>query len=123
MKAERQRVVVSLTTIPPRFKVIAETLDSLIRQSAIIESINLYLPRRYRRFSYERNAVQTMLAERRVCFTEIDYGPATKILPAVQDYRDQDVMLLFCDDDKLYDLDWASRFVAAANAPPQLLHC
>jgi hypothetical protein len=118
MKTDGQRVVISLTTIPPRFKVIAETLDSLTRQSACIESINLYLPRRYRRFSYELDIVPTMPSGVRTCFSEIDYGPATKILPAVQEYREQDVMLLFCDDDKIYDPNWAQRFIVAATERP-----
>ena len=31
-------------------------------------------------------------------FSDIDYGPATKILPAIKDFSDQAVRIIFCDN-------------------------
>ncbi|MEL0086370.1 MAG: glycosyltransferase family 2 protein, partial [Paracoccaceae bacterium] len=42
----------------------------------------------------------------------------TKVLPAVKEYKNQDVMILFCDDDKVYDPSWAQRFIQAAAERP-----
>ena len=34
---------------------------------------------------------------------EQDLGPATKFLPAVEEYAQEDVAVIFCDNDKIYD--------------------
>ena len=43
------------------------------------------------------------------------------MLPAVKEYQGQDVNILFCDDDKVYDPDWAQRFLDASTEHPN--HC
>ncbi len=118
MSRQDPRLIISLTTIPPRFKVVAETIASLVNQTASVESINLYLPKHYRRFGDCPTFGPVDLPRFQVRYVEVDDGPATKILPAVRDYRAQDVLLLFCDDDKIYDPDWAQRFVTAAQHRP-----
>lgn len=50
-----------------------------------------------------------------ICRTDKDLGPATKVLPAAGALRGHNVDLLFCDDDKIYDLDWHERFKKASN--------
>jgi hypothetical protein len=112
------RLIISLTTIPPRFKVIHETLQSLVSQSVKPEAIHLYLPKEYRRFQYEKHEVPEPPAGVSIRYVDADFGPATKILPAVQAYQGQDVKLLFCDDDKVYDPDWVQRFLVASKAHP-----
>ena len=47
--------------------------------------------------------------------TEQDLGPATKVLPAVEEYAQEDVAVIFCDDDKIYDPNWAARLINAAQ--------
>ena len=113
------RLIISLTTIPPRFKVIHETLESLISQSAAVEAVHLYLPHRYRRFEYLKTDVPNFPAGISVRYIDTDFGPGTKVLPAIREYRGQDVKILFCDDDKVYDADWAQRFLAASKAHPE----
>jgi len=112
------RLIISLTTIPPRFKVIHETLESLTSQSAKPEAINLYLPNKYRRFEYEKSDVPELPAGVSVWYLDTDFGPATKVLQAIQEYRGQNVKILFCDDDKVYDAQWAERFLVASQAHP-----
>jgi len=112
------RLIISLTTIPPRFKVIHETLESLAAQTTRVEAIHLYLPHQYRRFEYEKREVPAVPQGVTVRFIDTDFGPATKVLPAVRDYRSQDVHILFCDDDKAYDPDWARRFLEASRQHP-----
>jgi hypothetical protein len=53
-----------------------------------------------------------------ICLVDTDYGPATKALPAVEQYNSQDVAILFCDDDKVYDHSGAQRFLDASQAHP-----
>lgn len=111
------RVIVSLTTIPPRFAGLPDCLESLVQQTAQIDEINLYVPRQYRRFPGEY-ALPTVPAEISIKVVEHDYGPATKVLPAVLENDGTDTLILFCDDDKVYHPTWAQHLINGARAHP-----
>lgn len=113
------KVVVSLTTIPPRMSDLDECLRSLLAQSARIDEINLYVPREYRRFpgAYTLPKVPQGV---NVKVIEEDLGPATKVLPAVRDYAGTDTLILFCDDDRAFPTQWAQRLIDSAQLRP---HC
>lgn len=117
------RLILSLTTVPPRFPYVGENLAALRQQSARIDAIHLYIPRSYRRFSYDASALPALPEGVDLRLIDADLGPATKVLPAARDYRGQDVRILFCDDDKLYDRHWAQRFLDAAAAHPDAAIC
>ncbi|MFC3167182.1 glycosyltransferase family 2 protein [Paracoccus fontiphilus] len=94
-------------------------MNSLLKQELPAKAIHLYIPERYRRFPDWDGTlpqVPTGVTIRR-CLQ--DLGPATKILPAAQDYAGQNVDLLFCDDDKIYDARWHSRFKRTRLAHPE----
>ena len=109
------RTIISLTSIPPRFSYLSETLNSLVNQTADIEDIILYIPRKYKRFEYDLDDLPQVPSEIKICITEQDFGPATKILPAAREYAEKDVAIIFCDDDKIYDPNWAGRLINAAQ--------
>lgn len=111
------RLVISLTTIPPRLGRIGRTLRDLTRQSAQVDEIRLTLPRHYRRFG-DLPAVPSLPDGITVHLVDTDLGPATKVLPAAQALRGTDSEILFCDDDHHYPRDWAQAFVAARAAHP-----
>lgn len=100
--------IISLTSIPPRFPFLYPTLKSLVNQHAADE-IRLYIPRTYRRFPEYDGAVPEVPDGITVCQIKDDYGPATKILPAIADFRNKDAQILFCDDDGLFPFGWAAR--------------
>lgn len=112
------QLIISLTAIPPRFPYLNETLQSLLNQTASTAAVNLYLPTRYRRFEWDATQLPKVPPGVNIRLVDEDFGPATKVLPAVREYRNQDVSILFCDDDKVYDPDWAQRFVDAASQHP-----
>jgi hypothetical protein len=112
------RLVISLTTIPPRFPYLLENLECLLDQTAAVESINLYIPRTYRRFTYSPADIPTLPEGVVLHIVDEDLGPATKVLPACKQFNGQDVHILFGDDDKIYDKNWAQRFVEAAKQRP-----
>jgi hypothetical protein len=113
------QLVISLTAIPPRFPYLHETLNSLVNQKATVASINLYLPRQYRRFEWDPSMLPAVPNGVQIRLIDGDFGPATKVLPAVKEYKGQDVNILFCDDDKVYDPDWAQRFLDARHEHPE----
>jgi hypothetical protein len=111
-------LIISLTSIPARFSSLGPVLASLTAQTARVDGIHLYLPRIYRRFEFSPHVIPDVPDGVRIRYVDHDYGPATKILPAAADYRGRDTAILFCDDDKIYDRNWAQRFLTAAAARP-----
>ena len=77
------QLVISLTAIPPRFPYLRETLQSLLNQKARVSSVNLYLPRNYRRFAWDPSVLPEVPQGVNIRLVDQDYGPATKVLPAV----------------------------------------
>ena len=47
------KTIISLTSIPSRFKYISTTLDSLLAQDTKVDKIILYVPKYYQRFNKE----------------------------------------------------------------------
>ena len=101
--------VITLSSIPPRFARMAQTLERLLRQTVPARRIIVYIPRYYRRFP-DWDGVLPQVPEgvdiRRV---DHDYGPATKLLPGLKDFSPEQE-ILFCDDDMDYPADWAAAF-------------
>jgi hypothetical protein len=112
------KTVISLTTIPPRVGLIRPTLESLIQQDAAIDKITLWIPRAYRRAEFGEFDIPAMPDGVEIKRCDVDYGPATKVLPAVAEYLNQDVRILYCDDDRIYDRDWASHLLAYSDRHP-----
>lgn len=112
------KIVVSLTTIPARLAHLEPTFRSILAQSRRADRILLYLPKVYRRKefgSYEVPRVPDGV-EVRIC--EFDYGPATKILPAVKEFAGTRTTIIYCDDDQIYDPGWIARLSASSRAYP-----
>jgi len=103
----------SLSTIPPRFNDLGKVLRPLLRQSVKIDSVSVYVSKSYRRFPEHAFCLPDVPDGVRVEVVDTDLGPATKILPASKRFRGQNVDLLFCDDDRFYEANWAARFVEA----------
>lgn len=103
-------MIITLTTIPPRFDKITPTLKSLLNQKHRADQINLYIPPSYKRFPEWTGTLPQVPEGVTICRTDFDYGPATKVLPAVKDNWGKERDILFCDDDVYYDAHWAERY-------------
>ncbi len=100
--------IISLSSIPPRFPFLKESLKTLVAQQAA-DDIRLYIPRQYRRFPEYNGELPDVPEGVTICRIDEDLGPATKVLPASKEFRHQDVQILFCDDDGLFPSGWAKR--------------
>ena len=78
----RNKLIVSLSSIPPRFHKIGATLQALLGQSARIDRICLYIPEVYRRFPDWDGSLPEVPEGIEIHRTEADLGPATKVLAA-----------------------------------------
>jgi len=111
-------LIISLSTIPSRFAEVHTTLEALLGQVARIDEIRLNIPRRYRRFPRYDGALPEVPKGIRIVRTEEDFGPATKLLPTLDDLAKEDVQILFCDDDRLYSRRWARRLARTQALRP-----
>jgi len=112
-------IIVTLTSIPPRFENLSRKLASLEQQTVRPDGIELYIARSYRRFPGPRPALPALPSSVHVIEVEDDLGPATKILPAAKRWRGQNVDLLLCDDDRPEEKDWLERFARARRERPE----
>ncbi len=113
-ESSRQRpVVLTLTSIPPRFSNLGRKFRSIEKQTLKPDHVELNIPRNYRRFPGEVPSLPDLPDWVSVESCPVDYGPATKVLPTVERWRSQAVDLLICDDDRLPDKHWIERLLRA----------
>ncbi|MEL7114154.1 MAG: glycosyltransferase family 2 protein [Pseudomonadota bacterium] len=116
-------VIVTLSSIPPRFGVIGQSLQALLDQSRPADRIILYIPNHYRRFPDWDGTLPDVPAGIEIRRVADDLGPATKVLPAAREFAGRDVDILFCDDDRAYDRDLIARFLRMRADHPQAALC
>lgn len=119
----KRKLILSLSTIPPRFQFIQRTLRTLLEQTLRPDEIRLNLCRSYRRFPGEVPGLPPLPEGVSVRWGEIDYGPATKVLPTIADHRGQDVEILFCDDDQAYRPELVETLVSRRALHPDSCIC
>lgn len=104
--------VVSMTTIPTRIHEINKTIDSLKNQRPAPEHIIINIPKKYDRFETSITNIPRFLGNDpmiKINLIENDYGPATKMLGALNLNIPDDTIVLVCDDDTIYKQGWASN--------------
>jgi hypothetical protein len=111
-------IIVCLTSIPSRVELLDDTLKSLLLQRVRAQAIHLHLPEFSRReqAAYQVPERIAALAGVRVVRCA-DYGPATKLIPALQS-QPPEQRLLAVDDDRLYRDDMLDHVARFARAHP-----
>lgn len=114
-------VVVTLTTLPSRIARIEPTIKSLLRQRVRPADIRLHVPGFSRReqAAYDLPGWLRLTPEITVVRCE-DYGPATKVIPALLGSPDGQ-RLLVVDDDRIYQPWLVEQMTAASDAHPGIV--
>lgn len=116
---DRNMIIVSLSTIPPRFGILGKTLRSLLNQSIKIDEIRVNIPKKYRRFPEHEFSVPEVPDGVTLCVNEEDYGPSSKLLPTLAEFKGrEDVSIIYCDDDRVAHPDWAKRLIDTSIERP-----
>lgn len=109
-------IYISITTIPSRINLLSQILNCFLKQSVKPKKILLVIPLFSNRFNKEyeiSNSLYTFVEKNKDLFeivrTEIDYGPATKLLGAIH-HVPKDAYILVCDDDRLVADDFVEKF-------------
>lgn len=100
-------LVISLTSVPPRFAGLGPVLESLLAQGA--DAVCLCLPERYARFPGAYDVPD--LPQRVTLLRGVDHGPAAKVIVAQAAFPE--ATLVYCDDDCLYGPGWLDALCAA----------
>ncbi len=109
----KNKVIVSLTTIPSRISVLYKTIKNILKQTQYINKIYLNIPSISSRgdeyeipeklsdFIYENNKKgETKIILNRRCK---DIGPGTKLYPTLQREKNPNTFIITIDDDMIYD--------------------
>ncbi|KNC76628.1 hypothetical protein SARC_10880 [Sphaeroforma arctica JP610] len=122
-KHKRVRVVVSLTTTPGRLPYIHNILNRIKTFTDQPDAIYVNLPEKSRRTQDAYIVPEWLKNDPNVTVVqaEMDYGPATKLLPTLKLETDPDTLIVVLDDDSSYHsgmiaryVDWSRRLPYAA---------
>lgn len=101
-KASKSRVVVTMTTIPPRVEYLKPTIMSLLDQSVRVDEIALNIPWKSRKGQrYQLPAWLSEIPIVKIHRVPKDLGPGTKILPTLK-RESKDTRVIAVDDDNIY---------------------
>ncbi len=115
---ERSDLIVGLTTIPSRLPFLLPTLKSLLLQTVPPRKILLHLPKHSRREQVEYSVPEELQKLEVIQIVECpDWGPATKILPALID-SDPNQRIVAVDDDRIYRPTLLEDLLAASVRHP-----
>lgn len=117
----RSDAVISLSVLPTRFKGLKPTLNSLTDQSVLPEKIILNLPKTFRRdktnYVIPEYVKNHPLVE--INWIENDLGPATKLLPTLDLYKDDpDKLIIIVDDDQIYPRGMVENYIKHSKELP-----
>lgn len=115
----KQKIILSLSTIPPRFGMLGKSLNSLINQKRRADEIHIYIPKIYRRFPEHNFCIPDVPEGVRIKIIDHDYGPATKVLPCAQAYRGTNTRIIYGDDDRFADTSWLECIVQSSKERPE----
>lgn len=106
------RVVGSLTTLPGRYNKLIRTLKSLVSQDYKLDAIYLTIPHSSKRLGIPYPPLPTEVINYcTIINIDIDYGPITKIIGALQQEPDPDTLIFTFDDDVVYATNLVSSML------------
>jgi len=114
--------IISLSSIPSRFRNIYETISSIKSQSIKPSKIILNLPKFYNRFGKLDLKEIPVIDGLEVKICESDFGPATKIIPTLKS-SNPDQKIIYCDDDIIYGKNWAESLLKINQHSPDCCVC
>lgn len=102
-RSYKNRVVISLTTLPSRINSILPTLKSLNKQTYKVDDIYLTIPKKCKRLNTKYPSIPENI--KKLCtivYIKNDYGPITKLWGGLYMEQDPETIIITVDDDIIY---------------------
>lgn len=110
-----------MTTTPTRVACIWPTLNSILLQKELPEKIHIWLPETFKRFKNCITNLPEFLKNHPlidVRFVDTDYGPATKLLPALAHFKQGSKKIIVIDDDSIYPKNFIQHLLKFSDLYP-----
>ena len=110
------RIVVTMTSLPERMEHVDAAINSILNQTIPVSEIVFSIPVVSRRTQQSYKIPERILNHPVITIlrTEKDYGPITKLLPALQrEWKNPDTLILCIDDDIIYPSTFVSDVLIA----------
>jgi hypothetical protein len=115
-KCQDYRVVISLTTVPDRVKLLKPVIKSLLDQSVKVDQIVLNLPKMCKEKPYDvPNDLKNMC---NIFTSGRDYGPGTKFIPTILREQEANTIIIMLDDDYIYGCKFIETILNEYNRNP-----
>ena len=110
----KNKLIVSLTTIPSRINLLEPVLDSILNQTIKPDLIYLNIPIKYNRFE-NCSEIPKFIKNKekvRINYLDKDYGPATKFIGSLLNSEvSKDDVIIVTDDDVIKRSHWISKLL------------
>jgi hypothetical protein len=127
-RADNNRVIASLTTLPDRIFNLEPTVRCLLNQTRLPDEIVLSIPefsvRQKRPYSVPKYLSE--LSTLRILRCKADWGPATKFIPLVQEELAagrMNTLIMVVDDDRIYPRDALETYLHYHEQFPNAALC
>ncbi len=118
----KDKVIISLSTIPPRFRYLGETLNCILDQELPADEIQVFIPQVYKRFPQHAFSIPEIPlggGKIKIKIVDNDLGPATKVLYCAEAHWGTRTRIIYCDDDRLPDPTWLKSIILATDKNPE----
>jgi len=112
-KADKGRVVISLTTTPDRLKKLKPTINSLLDQTVRVDEIAVSVP-----YGKDYDVPKYIKDVAQVYRYSVKYGDNGKLIPIMLREGEEDTKIILVDDNMVYGKDFIEDIVAASNKEP-----
>lgn len=121
---KKEKVIISFTTMPTRIELSKYMLSSIFSQTQRVDEIRLYIPKRTRsNMEYKiplwMKRIVKKLPEFRIIICDKDWGPATKIIPAIMSEKGNHSYVIYLDDDMIYHPKTIETLIQYSNIYPE----
>lgn len=118
------RVVATYTTLPSRYNILKQSIDSLKNQTYKLDEIYLTIPNKSTRLNLEYppvpDDIQKICTVKRIDF---DYGPITKLYGALAFETDPNTVIISCDDDVIFEPNFVETLIKHHKKFPNSVIC
>jgi hypothetical protein len=125
---KKERVIVTFTTVPGRINKVRYTIASILNQTVRVDEICIYVP--YKSSKGNEYIIPEWMEEleRKLLQFKIkrcnrDWGPATKIIPALLEFENMDCTIIYIDDDIIYNKNMLETLISYNKIYPGYAIC